>query len=88
MQGGKGVLFRREELKVDFNRGKKTQNLAFYILHREYGIFRRKFKYQNIQAKKIKFLIFGILGQVWAAHFLTVKQHIFAPFFSSSFTEC
>lgn len=84
---GRGVLFRREEVKLDFNGGKKTRKAWFlcssyqtWHFHEEIWIY---------SSQKIKFLIFGSSGQVCAAQFLTVKQHIFAPFFfPSSFTEC
>lgn len=73
--------------KSRFQPGKKKP-IACFLVHSKNGIFRKKIWIPKYSSQKIKFLIFGNSGQVWAAQFLTVKQHIFAPFFSSSFTVC
>lgn len=69
----------RREVKVYFTRSQNP--IACFLVHSKNWIFRKKIWKPKYSSQKIKFLIFGSSGQVWAAQFLTVKQHIFAPFF-------
>lgn len=83
---GKRDLFWKEGQRVDFVGEKKIFLLTFSTAS-------MAFSGENLNTKifepKYEVFHFGSLGQVWAAQFLTAKQHIFAlSFFPSSFTEC